>query len=167
MKSDQIRSYFWSVISCIQYDYRRIRTRNNSVFGHFSRNGFIFPTIKLAAILFFVWTLCFAYEFIRQSEKHTNNKHMHLKTNEFININLNLSYSPNSSRFQMFFKMFFIKLQNFTTKRLQHRCFPVKFAKFLRTSFFTEHLWMTASFSHFTTSPNMEMKESHRQIFWY
>ena len=28
-------------------------------------------------------------------------------------------------------------------KRLQHRCFPVKFAKYLRTLFFTEHLrWL-------------------------
>ena len=26
-------------------------------------------------------------------------------------------------------------------KRLWHRCFPVNFAKFLRTLFFTEHLW--------------------------
>ena len=26
-------------------------------------------------------------------------------------------------------------------KRLWHRCFPVNFAKFLRASFFTEHLW--------------------------
>ena len=26
-------------------------------------------------------------------------------------------------------------------KRLWHRCFPVNFAKFLRTTFFTEHLW--------------------------
>ena len=25
--------------------------------------------------------------------------------------------------------------------RLWHRCFPVNFAKFLRTSYFTEHLW--------------------------
>ena len=32
---------------------------------------------------------------------------------------------------------------NFIKKRLQHRCFPVKFAKFLRTPFFTEHLrWL-------------------------
>ena len=32
---------------------------------------------------------------------------------------------------------------NFIKKRLQHRCFPVKFAIFLRISFFTEHLrWM-------------------------
>ena len=28
-------------------------------------------------------------------------------------------------------------------KKLQHKCFPVKFAKFLRTRFFTEHLpWL-------------------------
>ena len=26
-----------------------------------------------------------------------------------------------------------------------HRCFPMDFAKFLRTLFFTEHLWSTAS----------------------
>ena len=26
-------------------------------------------------------------------------------------------------------------------KRLWHRCFPMSFAKFLRTSFFTEHFW--------------------------
>ena len=31
VKSVQIRSYFWS-------GYRKIRTRNNSVFGHFSRS---------------------------------------------------------------------------------------------------------------------------------
>ena len=37
-KSVQIRSYFWSVFSCIRIEYRKIRTRNNSVFGHFSRS---------------------------------------------------------------------------------------------------------------------------------
>ena len=36
---------------------------------------------------------------------------------------------------------FFIKLQ---VSGLWHRCFPVNFVKFLRT-FFTEHLWTTAS----------------------
>ena len=28
---------------------------------------------------------------------------------------------------------------NFTKKEIQHRCFPVNFVKFLRTSFFIEH----------------------------
>ena len=36
VKSVQIRSFFWSVFSCIQSEYRKIRTRKNSVFGHFS-----------------------------------------------------------------------------------------------------------------------------------
>ena len=30
-------------------------------------------------------------------------------------------------------------------KRLWHRCFPVNFVTFLRTPFFTEHIWATAS----------------------
>ena len=30
---------------------------------------------------------------------------------------------------------------NLLKKRLWHRCFPVNFAKFLRTPFFTDHLW--------------------------
>ena len=33
-----------------------------------------------------------------------------------------------------------LKPCNFIKKRLQHRCFPVNIAKFLRTTFFTEHL---------------------------
>ena len=32
-------------------------------------------------------------------------------------------------------------------ERLWHTCFPVNYSKFLRTSFFTEHLWTTASVS--------------------
>ena len=58
VKSIQIQSYFWSVFSCIRTEYGeikcpntelflvriqsehgKIRTRNNSVFGHFSRSG--------------------------------------------------------------------------------------------------------------------------------
>ena len=34
---------------------------------------------------------------------------------------------------------------NLLKKRLWHRCFPVNFVKFLRTSLFTEHLRTTAS----------------------
>ena len=44
-----------------------------------------------------------------------------------------------SSHSQMFFKIGVPKnFANFTGK---HRCFPVKFAKFLKAFFFTEHLW--------------------------
>ena len=42
-----------------------------------------------------------------------------------------------------------LKACNFVEKRLQHRCFPVKFAKFLRTPFFTEHIrWLLLEISH-------------------
>ena len=44
VKSVQIRSFFWSVFSCIRTEYgeilcRKIRSRKNSVFGHFSRSS--------------------------------------------------------------------------------------------------------------------------------
>ena len=35
VKSVQIRSFLWSVFSCIRTEYRKIRTRKNSVFKHF------------------------------------------------------------------------------------------------------------------------------------
>ena len=37
----------------------------------------------------------------------------------------------------------FVGLQafNFINKRLQHRCFPMNSAKFLKTDFFIEHFW--------------------------
>ena len=39
-----------------------------------------------------------------------------------------------------------LKACNYIKKRLQHRCFPVKFPKFLRTPFFTEQLrWLLLS----------------------
>ena len=43
----------------------------------------------------------------------------------------------------LFNKVADLRACNFIKKRLQHRYFPVKFAKFLRTPFFTEHLqWL-------------------------
>ena len=44
---------------------------------------------------------------------------------------------------QLCWSLFLIKLQTFIKKRLQHRCFPVNIAKFLRTLFFIAHLrWL-------------------------
>ena len=45
VKSAQIQSCFWSVFSCLQTEHRKIRTRNNSVFGHFSRSALCWPMI--------------------------------------------------------------------------------------------------------------------------
>ena len=57
VKSVQIRSYFWSVFSCIQSKYRKIRTRNNSIFGHFSRS--VMFTMNMSSQIFhlFIWSL--------------------------------------------------------------------------------------------------------------
>ena len=40
----------------------------------------------------------------------------------------------------LFNKVAVLQASNFIKKRLQHKCYPVKFVKFLRTAFFTEHL---------------------------
>ena len=41
----------------------------------------------------------------------------------------------------LFNKVAVLKVCNFIEKRLQHRCFLVKFAKYFRTPSFTELLW--------------------------
>ena len=56
-----------------------------------------------------------------------------------------LEISQNSQENTCVRVSFLIKLQappaTLLKKRLWHRCFPVNFAKFLRTPFFTEYLW--------------------------
>ena len=56
VKSVQIRSFSWSVFSCIyfvnlhiQSEYRKIWTRKNSVSGHFSRSDWLRFIIKIEA----------------------------------------------------------------------------------------------------------------------
>ena len=53
--------FFWFVFSCIQTEYRKIRTRKNSVIGHFSRSvsimeSFHTPTRTFSA----AWKFCFS-----------------------------------------------------------------------------------------------------------
>ena len=46
--------------------------------------------------------------------------------------------------------------------RLWHRCFPVNFAKFSRTPFFTEHLWwllLDVIFKHLVRLTFLKMKK--------
>ena len=40
VKSVQIQSLFWSVFSFIQSEYRKIRTKKNSLFGNSSRSEY-------------------------------------------------------------------------------------------------------------------------------
>ena len=45
VKSVQIRSFFWSIVSCIQSEYRKIRTSKNSVSGYFLRSESFLLTV--------------------------------------------------------------------------------------------------------------------------
>ena len=45
----------------------------------------------------------------------------------------------------LFNKVADLQVRNFIKKRLQHNCFPVKFANFLKNTYFAEHLQTTAS----------------------
>ena len=48
VKCFQRWSFFWSLFSCIQSKHRKIRTRKNSVFGHFSQSDYpVDPERKL------------------------------------------------------------------------------------------------------------------------
>ena len=47
VKSVHIRSFFWSAFSCIQSEYRKIRSRKNSAFGHFSRSEIVIWAITI------------------------------------------------------------------------------------------------------------------------
>ena len=49
-------------------------------------------------------------------------------------------------------------------KRLWHRCFPVDFVKFPRTSFFTEHLWTTASMFSLDKLLHLELRTCHLSV---
>ena len=53
IKSAQSRSFFWPVFSCIQSEYRKIRTRKSFVFGQFSRRG-MFKKHFIYSVYFYV-----------------------------------------------------------------------------------------------------------------
>ena len=60
-----------------------------------------------------------------------------------------------------------INLQASLKGRLQHRCFPVNFAKFLRTPFSTEQLWATASeyWNHTQMKQNLPFLSCLKVVF--
>ena len=51
-----------------------------------------------------------------------------------------LEFSQNSQEKHLC-QSLFNKVAGLLKRRIEHRCFPVNFAKFLRTPFFIEHLW--------------------------
>ena len=71
----------------------------------------------------------------------------------------------------LFNKVAGMKTGNFIIKKLQHRCFPVKFAKFLRTSFlqntsdgcFLNSTYASASVLLHIRIGNLDWNESHEK----
>ena len=102
VKSVQIRSYFWSVFSCIRTEYgdlrSRIRTRNNSAF--FTQC----PDCKTDGI-----TSCIIIYVI----------HIHCCQPKVFR---------KKDVLKIFFKYSGLQACNFIKRRLQHRCFPVNIA---------------------------------------
>ena len=62
----------------------------------------------------------------------------------------------------IFNKFASLKVCNFIKKRLYHRCFPVNFAKFLTTPFFTEPLRTTASYQMVAKQLN-RLRDSNKE----
>ena len=62
MKSFQIRSSFWSVFSCIWTEYRKIRTRKNPVFGHFSRSDTFNGNLIWCCIIIYLNLILYLYD---------------------------------------------------------------------------------------------------------
>ena len=58
----------------------------------------------------------------------------------------------------------FCNIYRKTHKRLQHRCFPVNIAKFLRPAFFMEHLWWLLL--HLQKSYNLVWEELYIHYIW-
>ena len=84
VKSVQMRSHFWSVFSCIWTEYRKIRTRNNSVFGHFSRSDLSVHTFK-ESILFWGRNKPHVLTFDTLGKKNLSIAHFSLKLLLWIN----------------------------------------------------------------------------------
>ena len=65
------------------------------------------------------------------------------------------NFTGKQLRWSLFNKVVGLKAWNVIKNRLQQRCFSVKFAKFLGTPFFTEHLgWLLLEIErHFTIFP--------------
>ena len=63
----------------------------------------------------------------------------------------------------LFYKVAGLRPATLLKKRLWHRCFPVNFAKFLRTPFFKEHLRATASVQNQKWCSNLISRTAERK----
>ena len=130
VKNVQIRSSFWSLFSCIQSEYRKRRTRNNSVFGHFSSSE------------------RFAVSLYCKANDHLNTRRLFLNTsfgaykNSRPDFFCKKGYHENFTKFtgnylcrSLIFNEFAGWRSAALLKRHERICFAVNFAKFERALF--------------------------------
>ena len=55
VKRVQIWSFFWSMLSCIRTEYKKIRTRKNSAFGHFPRSVSLYNYILSVIVRYCIY----------------------------------------------------------------------------------------------------------------
>ena len=110
---------------CIQFEYGKIRTREHSVFDcKIQKQSFVGVLKNFAN--FIRKHLCWSIFLIKLQDSQNGQTHSAFANEQFECV-----------------WPFLTKACDFIKKRLQHRCFPAKFAKSLRTSLFTEHLpWL-------------------------
>ena len=131
----QIRSFFWSVFFriCTEYSvnlriqskYEKIRTRKTLYLDIFLRS--VNGTGQSLTSIYFT--------------KDPNKTQEAVVRRCSVKIVFLKNFRKNSQKNTCATVSFLIKLnQTLLKKRLWHRCFPVNFAKFLRTPFSTEHL---------------------------
>ena len=172
VKSVQVRSYFWSVFFCIRTQYRKIRTRSNSVFGHFHAvNGCDNMTLKSQFLISKSWDYFTSKNNMKKRETNSENK---VKKYIFINFDdENSFFDPRridalDQRYPL--DKEFLKVSKHLPKNKKHLCwslflsklqarrpatlfkrdsgtvfFPCKFYRFVKNFYFTEHLQTSVS----------------------
>ena len=141
MKSIQLRSYFWSVFSCIQSEYRKIPTRNNSAFEHFSR-------CEVHRFLFF-FSDCYRKSRIWYVQESASHPYRGTETVSWRcsvkNAFLKILQNPQKNTFARIFfliKLQALGLQLYPTETLA-QVFSRKFSEIFKKTFFIEHLpWL-------------------------
>ena len=92
-----------------------------------------------------LWRKCFSVNFFRtQYLQNTSRRLTQYRSNRsqmFFQIGTLKNFATFTAKYFAIFTG--LKARNFIKKRLQHRCFPLNIAKFLRSACFIEHLlWL-------------------------
>ena len=128
----------------IQSEWRKIRVRNNSAFGHFSRSGwdsFFWHTTQANS-----WRIYGMKNGLQEDQQIRRRQYKQDSPAVAQRCSVRkvlLKVSQNSKK-NTCARVSLTKLQHkachFIKKETLHRCFLVNFTKFLRTLFLTEHL---------------------------